>query len=115
MTISLIGAWFGCAELKTRESKGSTPASFSLYVLSRGKGVPDEARRVLDHARQVLKEGQEQGEVIRLLDRRIGLEGETRLCAEFSDEQVADRFFNQIYRFSLGVDLVNMKKETCPP
>lgn len=111
----LLEASAGCAEIRAPESWEATPSSFSVYALSRGKGVPDEARGVLDDARRVLKQGQEQGEVKRLVDRRIGLEGETRLCAEFSDEQVADRFFNQLHRLSLGVDLVNIKKETCPP
>ena len=115
MPILLIEAGAGCAEIKTPEPKVSMPSSFSVYALSRGKGVPDEARRVLDHARQILKQGQEQGEVKRLVDRRIGLEGETRLCAEFADKQVADRFFDQLHRLSLGVDLVNITKETCPP
>lgn len=113
--ILLIETGAGCAEIKTSELNVSEASSFSVYALSRGKGVPDEARQVLDHARQVLSQGQEQGEVKRLVDRRIGLEGETRLCAEFAEEQVADRYFEQLHRRSLGVDLVNIKKETCPP
>ncbi|MEX2490761.1 MAG: hypothetical protein WD425_03255 [Nitrospirales bacterium] len=115
MPILLIEAGAGCAEIKTPEPKVSAPSSFSVYALSRGKGVPAKARQVLDYARQVLKQGQEKGEVKRLVERRIGLEGETRLCAEFVEEQVADRFFEQILSRSLGMDLVNIKKEMCPP
>lgn len=115
MPILLIESGAGCAEIKAFESRASGPSSFSVYALSRGKGVPDEARQVLAHARQILRQGQEQGEVKRLVDRRIGLEGETRLCAEFADEQAADRFFDQLHRLSLGVDLVNITKEMCPP
>lgn len=115
MPILLIESGVGCAEIKASESRASAPPSFSVYALSRGKGVPDEARQVLAHARQIFKQGQEQGEVKRLVDRRIGLEGETRLCAEFADEQAADRYFEQLRRRSLDVDLVNIKKETCPP
>jgi hypothetical protein len=115
MPILLIEVGAGCAEIKTPEPKVSAPSSFSVYALSRGKGVPAKARQVLDHARQVLKQGQEKGEVKRLIDRRIGLEGETRLCAEFAEEQVANKFFEQILSRSLGVDLVNLKKEMCPP
>jgi hypothetical protein len=115
MLILMIEAGAGCAEINIPAPKVSVSSSFSVYALSRGKGVPDEARRVLDRARQILKQGQEQGEVKRLVDRRIGLEGETRLCAEFADETVADRFFHQLDRLSLGVDLVNTTKESCPP
>lgn len=115
MQILLIGAGVGCAEIKTPEGVGPMASGVSVYALSRGKGVPDEARRVLDHARRVLKNGQEQGEVTRLIERRIGLEGETRLCAEFFDETVAHRFFNQLNQLSLGVELVNIHKGMCPP
>ena len=110
---STIGA--GCAEINASESRAATPSSFSVYALSRGKGVPDEARQVLDHSRRLLKRAQEQGEVKQIVDRRIGLEGETRLCVEFSDEQAANRLFGQIQHFSDGVDLLNVKKELCSP
>ena len=114
LSICLIESGIGCAEIKADESNGLAQSSFSIYALSRGKGVPGEARQVLEHAREVLQEGQAQGQVTRLVDRRIGLEGETRVCAEFSDEQVAARFFDQLHRFSLGVDLVNLKKRLVP-
>lgn len=115
MPIVLIEIGVGCAQINADGSNVAKTSSFSVYALSRGKGVPEEARNVLDHARQVLKMGQDRGKVKRLVDRRIGLEGETRLCAEFSDEQAADQFFNELHHFSRGVDLVNIKKETCPP
>ena len=115
MPILLIEAGAGCAEINAPESRAATPSSFSVYALSRGKGVPDEARQVLDHSRRLLKRAQEQGEVKQIVDRRIGLEGETRLCVEFSDEQAANRLFGQIQHFSDGVDLLNVKKEPCSP
>jgi len=113
--ILLIEAGAGCAEINTPESRAATPSSFSVYALSRGKGVPDEARQVLDHSRRLLKRAQERGEVKKIVDRRIGLEGETRLCVEFSDEQAANKLFIQIQHLSNGVDLVNVTKEPCPP
>jgi len=113
--ILLIEAGAGCAEINPPESRAATPSSFSVYALSRGKGVPDEARQVLDHSRRLLKRAQERGEVKQIVDRRIGLEGETRLCVEFSDEQAANKLFSQIQHLSNGVDLVNVTKETCPP
>ena len=115
MSILLIEAAAGCAEINARESMAPGPPSFSVYALSRGKGVPDEAREALDRSRRLLKRAQEQGEVKKIVEQRIGLEGETRLCVEFSDEQAANRFFGQIQHFSNGVDLVNVKKEPCPP
>ena len=61
--IFLIEAGAGCAEINASESMAPTPSSFSVYALSRGKGVPDEARQVLDRSRRLLKRAQEQGEV----------------------------------------------------
>jgi hypothetical protein len=113
--ILLIEAGAGCAENNVRESLASAPFSFSVYALSRGKGVPDEAREVLDRSRRLLKSAQEEGAVKKIVDHRIGLEGETRLCVEFSDEQAANKLFGQIQQLSNGVDLVNVKKEPCPP
>ncbi len=113
--ILLIEIGVGCAQINTDGSNVAEKLSFSMYALSRGKGVPEQAMNVLNQARQVLQEGQDQGKVRRLVDRRIGLEGETQLCAEFSDEQAADRFFIELHHVSRGVDLVNMKKELCPP
>ena len=63
LSIFLIKAAAGCAEINARESMAPTPSSFSVYALSRGKGVPDEARQVLDRSRRLLKRAQEQGEV----------------------------------------------------
>ena len=113
--ILLIEAGAGCAEINPPESRAAASSSFSVYALSRGKGVPDEAREVLDRSRRLLKHAQERGEVKQIVDRRIGLEGETRLCVEFFDEQAANKLFGQIQHLSNGVDLVNVKKETCPP
>jgi hypothetical protein len=115
MPILLIKVGVGCAEIKTSEGLDPMAWGVSVYALSRGKGVPDEARQVLDQARQELKNGQEQGEVTRLIERRIGLEGETRLCAEFVNEAVAERFFLQLNQLSYGVELVNIHRGMCPP
>ncbi len=114
MPIVLIEVGVGCAQIHTDGSNASNSLSFSVYALSRGKGVPEQAMNVLNQARQVLKLGQDQGKVKRLVDQRIGLEGETQLCAEFSDEQAADQFFKELHHFSRGVGLVNVKKEPCP-
>ncbi len=111
----LMAAGASCGEIKASETKSSIHSSVSVYALSRGKGVPDEARQVLEHARQMLKVEQEKGEVNRVVDQRIGLEGETRVCAEFQDDDIAERFFEALHRLSNGVDLLNVKKEACPP
>ena len=44
---------------------------------------------------------------------RIGLEGETRLCATFADEGVAEEALARVRRLVSGVDLVNLTEEPC--
>jgi hypothetical protein len=111
----LTGGGMGCADMGGGKETGSSPPqSFSIYALSRGKGVPEEARKVLDKARAFLKMAREQGTVTRLTDQRIGLEGETRVCVELKDADSSSELFSHIQQMSLGVDLINVKIESCP-
>ncbi len=88
-------------------------ASFALYVLSRGKGVPEPARNVLRDARAMLEEAKQEGKVVGLKQTRLGLEGETRLCAEFADREAAGEMRERIARLMQGVELVNLVVEPC--
>ena len=112
----LAGTGRGCADMGEMgiSAVSSTPESFSVYTLSRGKGVPEEARNVLEEARGLLKTAHEEGAVTRLTDQRIGLEGETRLCAEFRDGDSARTILSRIQNLSRGIDLVNVTIEPCP-
>lgn len=115
MGLLMMGASKGCAEAKPQETLTPAPQSISVYALSRGKGVPDQAREVLAQSRTLLKAAQERGEVLRVVEQRIGLEGETRLCAEFSPVESALTMIDQIQQLGRGVDLINVKVEPCPP
>jgi len=115
MGLMMMGASKGCAEAKPPETLAPAPQSISVYALSRGKGVPDHAREVLSQSRTLLKAAQERGEVLRVVEQRIGLEGETRLCGEFSHTESAHTIIDQIQRLGQGVDLINVKIEPCPP
>src|SRR5918996_5734248 len=82
--------------------------SFAVYALSRGKGVPQGARAALDQARSMLEDLQARGADLTLTQERIGLEGETRLCATFADASLAEETLERIRRLVSGVDLVNL-------
>ncbi len=94
-------------------SDGFSGHSFSVYVLSRGKGVPDPAWKVLEEMRQMLRSLQVDGVAIRIVEDRIGLEGERRLCAEFIDEEIARATWLRAKLIGSGVDLINVKVEVC--
>jgi len=112
--IMMMGAGKGCAETKPPETLAPAPQSISVYALSRGKGVPGPAREVLTQARDLLKAAQDRGEVVRMREQRIGIEGETRLCAEFSRGESAQTMIDRIQQLGQGVELINVKVEPCP-
>jgi hypothetical protein len=85
----------------------------AVYALSRGTGVPAATRAALERARALLEEERRKG-VARSVERsRIGLEGETRLCAEFNDAASAQAVFNRLRKLTAGVDLLNVTMEPC--
>lgn len=43
----------------------------------------------------------------------VGLEGERKLCARFTDPAAALRAWNEAQALSSGVDLVNLEAEEC--
>ncbi|HNP29629.1 MAG TPA: hypothetical protein PKK23_11325 [Nitrospirales bacterium] len=113
--VMMMGASKGCADAKPPETLAPAPQSISVYALSRGKGVPDQAMEVLNQSRTLLQAARERGEVLRVVEQRIGLEGETRLCAEFSQAVSAHSMIDRIQQLGQGVDLIDVKVEPCPP
>jgi hypothetical protein len=112
----LIAAQTACAGNTVTQrpaAASSEPKSFALYVLSRGKGVPEGASAVLAGAEKVIADLQARGAPITVTKERIGLEGETRLCATFADESVAEEALARVRRLVSGVDLVNLTEEPC--
>lgn len=85
----------------------------AVYALSRGKGVPDEARAALAAARDLFTKLQASGQVLRVVEQRMGLEGERRLCAVFVDANAAAAAREQLLAQSGGADLFNIVLETC--
>ncbi|MBC7988590.1 MAG: hypothetical protein H7Y19_03275 [Luteimonas sp.] len=83
-------------------------------MLSRGKGVPTETREAYKQIRYVLEQQQANANVTALQANRIGLEGETRLCAEFRNRDDAQAALAEIRKLSDGVDLLNVVEEPCP-
>ncbi len=90
------------------------PSTIAIYSLSRGKGVPPETREALKQIRALLEQKQAANSVSALQSNRIGIEGETRLCAEFRTSQDAQAALAEIRRISAGMELLNVVEEPCP-
>ena len=87
--------------------------SFSVYILSRGKGVPEEARTAFNQVYQELVELKGHGKLSYLKKEMIGLEGERRICAEFRDSENARAMFTKIKKLAVEIDLFDVVPESC--
>jgi len=95
------------------EPEPTSYKSFALYVLSRGKGVPDEARKVFGEVRDLAESDREEGIAVTIQTKRFGLEGERRLCVEYQEEEKARRLFDRAKALVEGVDLARVVVEAC--
>jgi len=91
------------------------PTSITVTILSRGRGVPERTREVYDQIRTLLKKQQEQGIVTDISVQRIGLEGESLLCAQFRDGAEARATLEKIRKLAADVELLNIVEEPCQP
>jgi hypothetical protein len=89
--------------------------SFAVYALSRGKGVPGEARQAVQKVRDLIEADRGRGLVVKVETRRIGLEGETRTCVEYKRPQDGTPAYRRARAIVTGVDLVNLVAEPCAP
>jgi len=105
-----------CATSRDARKQDRAPeASFAvtIYALSKGAGVPAAARSALNDARTLLERLEREHRVRRITASRIGLEGETRLCAEFADQQAARETLEQLRHLAHDVDLLTVTDEPC--
>jgi hypothetical protein len=103
----------GTGQEPKEDTAAADPRSFAVYALSRGAGVPSEARRALEEVRERVDADRRDGVVVRSRRTRIGLEGETRLCVEYEDPEPAQRALARARDIVKDVDLVNLVVEPC--
>ena len=103
----------GCANVSQEKDSSPSAVSFSIYALSRGKGVPKGTRKVFEEIQEMLEEAKAKGQVLSMKRTRFGLEGETQLCAEFVNSESAQRMYEELEQFTVEIDLLNLVKEPC--
>jgi hypothetical protein len=87
--------------------------SFALYVLSRGRGISESGQKAIADFRALLRNMKAEGLVVDVSDTRIGLEGETRICARFASPELAGKVWIQMSRSLVAAELVQLKAEKC--
>lgn len=95
-------------------AKDAAPIRITIDALSRGKGVPAEAREALKQIRALLERQQAAAAVTAMQYQRIGLEGESRLCVEFRNASDAQAALAEIRKIAADVDLLNVVEAPCP-
>jgi hypothetical protein len=102
--------------VRTSGEERATPAgsaSFAVYALSRGRGVPEPTRSAWQTVWTMLEDARREGKVTWLQQTRIGLEGEVCLCAEFPDAGRAREMLERAREIGKGVELLNVVEEPC--
>ena len=87
--------------------------SFAVYALSRGRGVPPQAREALRKVRALVEQDQKRGISVTIETTRIGIEGETRMCIDYKNAADGTRAYDRVRATVKGIDLVNLVAEPC--
>ena len=120
LLVWLVSAWAaaaGCATPTAGSGEERAPraatASFAVYALSRGRGVPEATRSAGQRVLAMLEDARRDGTVVRLQQTRIGIEGEVRVCAEVADAARARALLERARGVAAGVELLNVVEEPC--
>lgn len=89
--------------------------SFAVYALSRGSGVPPEARAAQQKVQRLAEADRDRGLSVTIETTRIGLEGERRVCIAYRDSRHGARALERARAIVKGIDLVNLVVEPCAP
>src|SRR5262245_16565491 len=97
------------------EGQVSSPESHgvAVYILSRGKGVPEATRAAREQARALLRQLHDEKRALALEETPIGLEGERRICATFATAQDAASAAERLRAIGAHVELFNVVMEPC--
>ena len=120
-TVLLPGVFFGaaiasgCAPAQAVAARSSPATDIAVYALSRGEGVPGEARQALRPARDLFARWGAEGRVLDLIDTPVGFEGDTRVCARFASPADAASALKQLGELGRDVDLFQVRPERCAP
>jgi hypothetical protein len=101
------------ALLLTAPARPEPAPGVAVYALSRGAGVPEAARAALARVRALFEAGRSDGSVLRIEEARLGIEGESRLCAVPRDAAAGERLLAEARRAARDAPLFNVALEPC--
>ena len=98
------------------EEDSMVKVGIEILALSRGRGVPEDARQVYgDMKRHIEKVRADLGTdaVVGVSESTIGIEGEKRLCIEIGDTEAARMLLRELEQMAEGVDLLTVTEKSC--
>lgn len=103
----------GCAMDMNNPNHIAASLGIEVLVLSRGRGVPEEAAAAFGRIKSMLERERNRGRVVAINEQVIGLEGERRLCASFVEQSRADKVFEELRSMGDAIDLLRVSRATC--
>jgi hypothetical protein len=102
---------FASAEQQLKQY--SNQPSMEILALSRGRGVPETTFIAFQEIITVANTALESGSVISVTQKTIGLEGESKLCVLFRDEQALTQIGDEIRSLATNIDLLQINDNRC--
>ena len=87
--------------------------SIEVLALSRGQGVPESSASAFQEIMALANSALECGQAVSVKKETIGLEGETRLCIVFKDDQAFADLGKQIRALAMNIDLLQVNDNRC--
>lgn len=92
----------------TQLQPSSDQHSIEILALSRGHGVPEKAAKAMQDIIDLAKAARESGKAISVKQETIGLEGETRLCIVFQNDQALVEIGCKIRKLATNIELMQV-------
>ena len=84
-----------------------------VLALSRGRGVPEATREALQMMKARLDEALVRGSVVAIEESVVGLEGETRMCVLFRDQEALETIGAELRKTADSIDLLQVRINAC--
>lgn len=101
------------AHSQTQDERADQSLSFAVYALSKGAGVPKEARLGLHWSEATLRKAKASGISLRMEKQVLGIEGEQRLCVTVANSAIGRELLARIRSHTRGVPLFRVELESC--
>ena len=102
-----------CAATAQDSDRDAARPGIEVLALSRGAGVPEATRRVFETIVARVEAARAEEGVVQIKQSIFGLEGETRLCVVFRDEEALDTLGPELRNLAAGIELLQFRQNGC--